>query len=245
MLELPDFRIRVAMPSEAVDRLVAIVTGLLDFSWDQQKEGDWSAAWLQAQRAAGPSRHSQLLTRMARDISEVEREMEWFPPPSRTPLSIRTRRILKLIRFWLLEGIPGECFHTFLLLGLVDQDERWPEEVRRACESWGSERIAAANYIERLLASNRPRTHAIHGEWPLPEADMADDLVYVAHAVTFAVFLGTTACTARYKARTAEGGRPSKWVLHPVMDALRTGRSVEELLRELSALKVMVSPLAG
>jgi len=236
-----DFRIRVAMESPALDRLVEIVGGLLDFSWQRSDEGDWSVEWGKAQASAGPSRHNKALTRMARELAEVDREMEWFPPPSRIPKSIHLRNILKVLRIWLIEGIPGECFSWFMQIGLVDVETRWPDELKKACAHWGSERAAAINYIEWLRESDRTRTHAIHGEWPVPPDWMPDDLVEVAYAVTVAVYLGDVVpVTAKYQA-TAPEGRPEAAVLGQVVEGLRHGVAAEELIRELAADGVTVS----
>lgn len=237
------FRLRVAMPSPAMDRLIAIVSGQLDFSWQLGEMPDWHGEWLRAQSCAGPSRHNKMLTRMAREISEVERAMEWFAPPGREPRSPHLRHVLKTLRFWLREGVPGECFHWFLQIGLVDVESRWPEELARACRDWGSERSSAVNLIGWLRTANRPRTHALHSEWPLPEPDMPDDLAYIAQAVTFAVFLGDVVpCTARFIA-TVESGRPQVTTLDTVVDALENDWQAEALIHRLASDGVMVKPV--
>ncbi len=237
---MSDPRIRPAMEGDGLDQLVGIVTGLLDYSWQLGKHGDWAAAWDSAQKSAGPSRHNKLLTRMAREMREIEREAEWFPPPSRVPVSIHHRHVLKVIRFWLMEGVGAECFRGFMGIGLLDVEDRWPEELRSACEAWGSERVSAANYID-LLAASKSRSHAIHSEWPLPEEWMPDDLAAIAQAVVFAVYLGIDACTSRFTARTSDGSRPDASVLSPVRRSLIENWPEDRLVGDLAAVGVLVT----
>ncbi|GMV37768.1 MAG: hypothetical protein AMXMBFR61_22760 [Fimbriimonadales bacterium] len=232
-------RFLVAARSEALDKLVGVVTGLLDFTLRFHRPPWWSEQWRQAQSETGPSRHGKLLVRFAREIAEIEREMEWQPPPSRTPPSIQCRRGLKLLRFWLAEGVPDECFRPFLLSGLVGFEGRWPEEVSLAVRHWGSERPAAANLIRELMESSRPRTHALHGDWPVPDEELPDPLVDIAQAVTFGVYLGTVPCTARFEA-VSEGGRVPAALLERVLEALREDWSADRLAADLAERGVLL-----
>jgi hypothetical protein len=229
------------MPSEALDRLIEIVTGKLDFSWELEKRGDWGQAWAKAHADAGPSRDDKALRTMAREIASAERELEWFPPPSREPPCIHVRRVLKLVRYWLDKGVAASCYKGFLWHNLVDLETRWPEEMADACKSWTGDRAAAANYITLLGESNR-RTLMMHAEWPVPEPEYPDDLASIAQAVAFAVYLGVTPCTARFTATASSGERPDKSVLEPVVEALREGSPAEALVERLAALGVSVAP---
>ncbi|MEP0765196.1 MAG: hypothetical protein HRF45_01450 [Fimbriimonadia bacterium] len=232
-------RFLVAARSEALDNLVGVITSLLDFTLRFHRPPWWSEQWQQARAEVGPSRHAKLLVRFAREIAEIEREMEWQPPPSRIPPSIQCRRGLKLLRFWLAEGIPTECFHPFLVGGLVGFEGRWPEEVSLAVSHWGSERPAAANLIRELMESSRPRTHALHGDWPVPDEALPDPLVDIAQAVTFGVYLGNVPCTARFEAVT-ESGRVEATLLEMVLEALREGWSAERLAADLAECGVLL-----
>lgn len=229
----------VAARSEALDELVDVVTGLLDFTLRFHRPPWWSERWQQAVAETGPSRHGKLLVRFAREIAEIEREMEWQPPPSRIPPSIQCRRGLKLLRFWLAEGIPDECFHPFLSTGLVGFERRWPGEVSLAVRHWGSERRAAANLIRELMESPRPRTHALHGDWPVPDEELPDPLVDIAQAVAFGVYLGTVPCTARFEAVT-EGERVEAAALELVLEALREEWTPDRLASSLAERGVLL-----